>query len=123
MYGDISHDGRNIIAMEQATHTLFLYNLESRTTRRVTELGDYPRWSRDGEYVYFDNYYFNEKGRSGGIQRWNLKTNTFETLLKYPDFLLTGTYGVNFSIAPDNSIVLLKDTTNRDLYALDLDLP
>jgi len=55
--------------------------------------------------------------------RWNASTNNVETLLKFPDFVLTGWYGVTFTLNPDGSIVFLKEASNRDLYALDLDLP
>jgi Tol biopolymer transport system component len=122
-YAQISPDGRSIIAVEKATYNLILYNIAAHTTRGLADTVDYPRWSTDGKFVYFNNVYFSSKGRTGGIRRWNASTNNIETLLKFPDFLLTGAYGVTFSLTPDNSILLVKDVSNRDLYALDLDLP
>ena len=122
-YGQISPDGRGIIAVEKATYHLILYNIAAHTTRVLADMADYPRWSADGKFVYFNNVYFSPDGKTGGIRRWNASTNAIETVLKFPDFLLTGAYGVTFSLTPDNSILLVKDTSNRDLYALDLDLP
>ena len=101
------------------------FSIPSRTTqgRCWPDIVDFPRCTRDGKFVYFNNFYFNGKGRKGGIKRWNRETNTVESLLKFPDSLLTGAYGITFSLTPDNSIILLKDISSRDLYALDLDLP
>lgn len=122
-YAQISPDGRNIIAIERATRDLILYNVATHATKTLADTADYPRWSPDGKFVYFNDLYFSAKGRSGGVRRWNASTGAVELLLKYPDFLLCGAYGVTFSLAPDNSILLVKDISNRDLYALDLDLP
>ena len=122
-FGQISPDGRTIIAVDYNSRNLVLYSIAGHTTRVLAELADYPRWSRDGKFAYFNHLYFSKKRSTGGICRWNPSTNAIESLLKFPDFLLTGAYGVTFSLTPDNSILLLKDVSNRDLYALDLDLP
>ncbi|HLZ41856.1 MAG TPA: winged helix-turn-helix domain-containing protein [Candidatus Sulfotelmatobacter sp.] len=122
-FGQISPDGHTIIAVEYDSRNLVLYSVASHTTRVLAELADYPRWSRDGKFVYFNHMYFSKKRSTGGICRWNPSTNAIESLLKFPDFLLTGAYGVTFSLTPEGSILLLKDVSNRDLYALDLDLP
>lgn len=123
IYGDISPDRRFIVAVDRASHSLVLYDTSSHATRTLAEGADYPRWSRDGKSVYFNNLYFSPAGRSGGTCRWTLATNKVETLVKFPDFLLAGVHGVIFAVTPDGSIVLLKDVSNRDLYSLDLDLP
>ena len=90
MYGQISGDSRSIIAVQRDEHTLVLYDVASHTRKTLAEVVDYPRWSQDGKFVYFNNFYFSGKGRKGGINRWNPKTNEIETLLKFPDFLLAG---------------------------------
>jgi len=122
-FGQISPDGRTIIAVDYNSRNLVLYSIAGHSTRVLAELADYPRWSRDGKFVYFNHMYFSKKRSTGGICRWNPSTDAIESLLKFPEFLLTGAYGVTFSLTPDNSILLLKDVSNRDLYALDLDLP
>jgi len=122
-YGQISPDGRTMIAVDYASRNLLLYSTAEKKSRAVAQMADYPRWSRDGKYVYFNNVYFSAKGRTGGVCRWNAATNGVETLLKYPDFLLAGAYGVSFGVTPDGSILLVKDVSNRDLYAVDLELP
>lgn len=121
--GQISPDGRNVIAINRSSHELVVYDTTSHTFRTLAEVADYPRWSSDGKFVYFLSWYFNPKGRKGGIYRWSPSTNTIETILTYPQFLLAGAWGVTFSLTPDGAILLLRDTSNRDLYALDVDLP
>jgi DNA-binding winged helix-turn-helix (wHTH) protein/Tol biopolymer transport system component len=122
-YGQVSPDGRNVIGANMLTDELVVYDTASRATKTLADVSDYPRWSADGKYVYFLTSYFNPKGRKGGIYRWNPTTNTIETLLTYPQFRLTGAYGVTFALTPNGEVLLLRDTSNRDLYALDVDLP
>ena len=123
MFGQISPDGRSVIAVERATRILFLYDLATHTKRKLAENADYPRWSSDGKFVYFDNLYFSPTGRLGGIYRWNAADDKVENIAKYPDYLLAGVEGVTFTLTPEGSLLLLKDVSNRDLYSLDLDLP
>jgi hypothetical protein len=100
-----------------------LYDVAAHNTRVLAELADYPRWSSDGQYVYFSTLYFSAPGKNGGVFRWKLSTNTTETVVKYPDFLLTGIFGVFYGVTPGGEILLLRDLSTRDLYALDVDLP
>jgi DNA-binding winged helix-turn-helix (wHTH) protein/Tol biopolymer transport system component len=122
-WGQVAPDGRHIIALEDTTQKLILYDVAAHTTRTLTELADYPRWSSDGQYVYFSTMYFSGPGKDGGVYRWKLSTNTTETLVKYPDFPLTGIFGVSFGVTPDGEILALRDLSTHDLYALDVELP
>ncbi len=122
-WGRISPDGRNVIALEDVSQRLMLYDVASHTTRALAQQADHPRWSADGLYVYFNSIYFSPAGRTGGVYRWQLATNTTESIVNYPDFLLNGNNGVTFGLTPKNEILLLHDLSTRDLYALDLDLP
>ncbi len=122
-WGQISPDGQHVIALQDKTQRLMLYDVALHNTRVLAELADYPRWSSDGQYVYFSTMYFSAPGKNGGVFRWNLSTNTTETVVKYPDFLLAGIFGVSYGVTPDGEILLLRDLSTRDLYALDVELP
>lgn len=122
-WGQVSADGRHIVALQDTTQKLILYDVAAHTTRTLTELADYPRWSPDGQYVYFSTMYFSGPGKDGGVYRWKLSANTTETLVKYPDFPLTGIFGVSFGVTPDGDILALRDLSTHDLYALDVELP
>jgi DNA-binding winged helix-turn-helix (wHTH) protein/Tol biopolymer transport system component len=121
-WGQLSPDGQSVAALNDASQ-LVLYNMASHQTRVVAELADYPRWSADGQFLYFGTVYFSTRGSAGGVYRLNNSTNATELVVKYPDFLLAGAYGVNYGLTPDDDILLLRDLSIRDLYALDLDLP
>jgi DNA-binding winged helix-turn-helix (wHTH) protein/Tol biopolymer transport system component len=122
-WGQISPDGRHIVALEDPTHKLMLYEVSTHNIQTLTELADYPRWSSNGQYVYFSTMYFSGPGKNGGVYRWKLSNNSTETLMKYPDFLLTGIFGVSYGVTPNGEILTVRDLSTRDLYALDVDLP
>ena len=122
-WAQISPDGRHIVALEDTTQKLILYDVAAHNTRTLADLADYPRWSSDGQYVYFSTMYFSGPGKDGGVYRWKLSTNSTETVMKYPDFLLTGIFGVSFGVTPNGEILALRDLSTHDLYALDVELP
>ena len=122
-WGQISPDGRHIVALEDTTQKLILYDVVAHSSRILTDLADYPRWSLDGQYVYYSTMYFSGPGKDGGVYRWKLSSNTTETVMKYPDFLLTGIFGVSFGVTPTGEILALRDLSTHDLYALDVELP
>jgi DNA-binding winged helix-turn-helix (wHTH) protein/Tol biopolymer transport system component len=122
-WGQVSPDGRYVVALEHITQRLMLYDMVSHKTRALAEAADYPRWSTDGQYVYFSSIYFSPRGKSGGVHRWNISTNKTENVTSYPDFLLTGAWGVCFGITPEGETLLVRDVSARDLYALDMELP
>ena len=122
-WGQISPDGQHIIALEDPTHKLMLYDMATHNIQTLAELADYPRWSSDGQYVYFSTMYFSGPGKNGGVYRLKLSNKSTETVMRYPDFLLTGIFGVSYSVTPDGEILTLRDLSTRDLYALDVDLP
>jgi hypothetical protein len=122
-WGQISPDGQHIIALEDPTHKLMLYDMATHNIQTLAELADYPRWSSDGQYVYFSTMYFSGPGKNGGVYRLKLSNTSTETVMRYPDFLLTGIFGVSYGVTPDGEILTLRDLSTRDLYALDVDLP
>ncbi len=122
-WGQVSPNGQHIVALQDTTQKLILYDVAAHSTRTLTDLADYPRWSSDGQYIYYSTMYFNRPGKNGGVYRWKLSANTTETLMKYPDFLLTGIFGVSFGVTPGGEILALRDLSTHDLYALDVELP
>jgi DNA-binding winged helix-turn-helix (wHTH) protein/Tol biopolymer transport system component len=120
-WGQFSPDGNYVVAIEDTTSRLKLYDMTSHQSQTLAEQADYPHWSTDGQYVYFSTPYFG--GTNGGVYRWKVSTHTTQLVTKNPEFLLAGVYGVGFSLTPDGQILMLRDLSTRDLYALDLELP
>jgi DNA-binding winged helix-turn-helix (wHTH) protein/Tol biopolymer transport system component len=121
-WGQVSPDGRHVVALEKTAQNLTLYDMVSHKTQAVAGPADYPRWSADGQYVYFSTLYFRTR-ETGGVYRWKMSTNTTETVVRYPDFRLAGVWGVSYGLTPDGAPLLLRDLSTRDLYALDVELP
>jgi len=119
----LSPDGRYAVALENDPPRLRIYDMAAHDTRTLAEVGDYPRWSADGQYVYFSTPYFRHHGKTAGVYRWKISTNTTEAVIAYPDFLLGGIWGVGYGLTPEGAILLLRDLSTRDLYALDMELP
>src|ERR1019366_6336322 len=44
-WGQISPDGKHVIALQDTTQRLMLYDVAAHNTRVLAELADYPRWS------------------------------------------------------------------------------
>jgi DNA-binding winged helix-turn-helix (wHTH) protein/Tol biopolymer transport system component len=122
-WAQTSPDGQRIAAIREFSGELVLYDCRSHTTRVLAKKAAYPRWSNDGDYLYFSSSYFDVEGINGGVYRWDRSTETAQLLVNYPEFLLTGVFSVSYGVTPDGAILLLRDTTTRDLYALDLDMP
>jgi Tol biopolymer transport system component len=122
-WGQISGDGRHIIALEENTQRLMLYDVAAQNTRVLAKIADYPRWSADGQYVYFSTLFFSVTEKNSGIYRCKIANNTTELVTGLPDFPLSGVWGVSFSITPEGKTLLLRDLSTRDLYALELALP
>jgi len=119
----ISRDGKKIAAIIKASNQLAVYDIGTQKLQNLQMMADYPHWSADSKYLYFNSPYFSAGTEAGGIYRWNMSSNSIEPILKYPNFMLTGVFGVDYGITPDGSILLVRDVTTRDLYAIDLNLP
>ncbi len=120
-WGQISPDGRHVVALTDSTQKLILYDTVSHGTRILAPLADYPIWSTDGKYAYFSTLYF--RGHDAGIYRWQVSTNRVEKVMGSPDFRLGGSWGVWFGLTPSGEPLVVRDMNSTDLYALDLDLP
>lgn len=121
-FGQLSPDGKLVVALEVITQRLMLYDIAARSTRVLAQAGDYPHWSADGQYVYFNTSYF-RSGSEGGVYRWKVSSQATEVVTKYPEFLLAGAWGVSYGLTPEGETLMLRDTSSRDLYALDIELP
>jgi Tol biopolymer transport system component len=119
--GQISPDGRQIVAL--ADYTLVLYDAVSHNVRTLAKTADYPHWSADGTFVCFRTPYFLNPVENPGIYRWVVSTNKIEKLASDPDFRLNGVSGVWSGLTPDGSLLLLRDLSLLDLYVLDVELP
>jgi Tol biopolymer transport system component len=115
-----SPDGRFVVAMTKDSEKLLLFDF---TTLKWKDLDTgsfvaFPTWSRGGEYVYFRYPFQNGapfcRVRVGDHKQERVAIANLPRGLA--SALLTG-------LAPDDSPLLIRDTSIQEIYALDLQLP
>jgi eukaryotic-like serine/threonine-protein kinase len=119
-----SPDGRYITALTADGRKLMLLEV---STGKWSELAagraiEYPEWSRDGKYLYFQDRRENDPE----IDRVALATGKREPVasLKGIPLVLLPLSNVSWSgLAPDDSPLIMRDTGNREIYALELKIP
>jgi hypothetical protein len=82
----------------------------------------YFSWSHDGRYIYFTIYGTNPIFARVGV----LNDRRMEPLASFAETrvrLFEGTFGSWTGIAPDDSLLVLRDTSTDEIYALDGQLP
>ncbi|HYL62089.1 MAG TPA: hypothetical protein VE077_05655, partial [Candidatus Methylomirabilis sp.] len=116
-----SPDGRYLVARSIDSKDLKLFDPR---TGQWADLGienaDYATWSADSAYLYFNTL---ATSPSRSIFRMSLRDRHIENLYAPRDLSLTGVYGVWSGVAPDGSLLFLRDAGTRDIYAIDVDLP
>lgn len=120
-WGQISPDGRHIVALTDTTQKLILYDTTSHATQTLAPLADYPFWSADGNTIYFSTLFF--RVPDSGIYRYEVASGRIVEMLHAPEFLLGGSWGVWFGLTPAGDPLVARDMSSTDLYSLDLDLP
>ena len=109
---------------QQTIRLLFTNDVASHNLRTITEYATYRWWSADGTYVVFRTpYFFPGRIENPGVDRWFVSTDKIEKIAADPAFRLNGVDGVWSGQTPDGSLLLLRDLSTSDLYALDVDLP
>jgi len=117
-----SPDGRYIAAQTSDSMRQMLFDRNTKQWRVLTSgfaIG-YPSWSRDGKYIYYDI----EIGEQAGFCRVRVSDGKIERIVSFGDVRrVVGTLGSWGGLAPDDSPLLLRDTSTQEIYALDLSLP
>jgi Tol biopolymer transport system component/DNA-binding winged helix-turn-helix (wHTH) protein len=127
-----SPDGRFILALTApnlpATRSqsqprptkLMSFDLATQKWKEVCEARfmAYPTFSRDGKYVYFSD-------SQGGFFRLELASGRVEKIahLDPPLVMKVDDFWFWTGLTPDDSPMFLRDTSTREIYALDVDFP
>ncbi|HZD32976.1 MAG TPA: hypothetical protein VE779_15105, partial [Candidatus Angelobacter sp.] len=113
-----SPNGRYIVGLtiDQARVVLFDFQ-----TQKWTELANggvgWPSWSKDGEYLYLLAM------GDRAVLRVRASTGQVERAVDLKSFKATGKWGWLLALAPDDSMLLLRDAGTQDVYALDWEEP
>jgi eukaryotic-like serine/threonine-protein kinase len=114
-----SPDGRYLIALPFASHSLMLFDFATQKWEEITKLSlGFPNWSKNGDYVYF----LHGEDRPS-VRRIRIRDRRIEQLADLKNFRQTGYYSFWLGIAPDDSPLLLRDIGTKEIYALDWQAP
>lgn len=118
-----SPDGRFISVTTHDGLKMLLFDL---TTQAWKELDsghsyNYPMWSRDAKYIYFSNPF--ENGTP--FYRLRVADGKLEHVANadLTRGVAWGTFGQWTGLAPDNSPLLIRDTSMQEIYSLDVQWP
>lgn len=112
-----SSDGRYIAASTGPKLTIFEVATQKWTT--VSQIGGtILGWSRDNNYIYFEN--------SNAIYRAGVRRGKVEQVASLKG-IQRGTGVLGFKswagLAPDDSVLLMREASSEEIYALDWEMP
>jgi Tol biopolymer transport system component/DNA-binding winged helix-turn-helix (wHTH) protein len=118
-----SPDGRFIVASAIEGNRLLLYELATGRWRDLSRFSGqygYFAWSRDAKYVYYDTTMVKEPE----LGRVRVADGRVEHITSLKDVRrFWGPWGPWAGITPDGSPLIVRDISNQEIYALDLNLP
>ncbi len=119
-----SPDGRYIAAIASDSRKLMLFDLTTRqwSDWLSTEDGTigYPVWARDSKSIYVERFLAAEPS----MHKLKLGATRSERFLSWNDLhRFGGVWGDWSGVAPDGSVLTVRDVSSHEIYALDLQLP
>ena len=107
-----SRDGRYIAGLFAPGWSVKLYDVAAQKQTELYNSGSgNPNWSPDGRYVFF--------GSDSSFFRLGIKDRKVERLATAKGLRLSGW----FTVAADDSLIMARDNSTQEIYALDLELP
>ena len=119
-----SPDGRHLAALSPDSKNLMLFDFQTAQWSVWLHADDgeigYPVWAKDGESIYVERFHAAEPS----VHRLRLGESRSELFLSWKDLRrFGGIWGSWSGIAPDGSVLAVRDVSSHEVYALDLQLP
>jgi eukaryotic-like serine/threonine-protein kinase len=119
-----SPDGRYMAALSADSRKLMLYDFRSqRWSQWIDGAGGffaYPSWSKDGQFIYVESL----MGERQAFWRARVGETRAEELFRFDGFRrFGGVWGTWSGLAPDGSVLALRNISTNQIYALDVSLP
>jgi DNA-binding winged helix-turn-helix (wHTH) protein/Tol biopolymer transport system component len=116
----ISPDGHYIAALAQQDSRMMLFDTTTQKWEELSSLyAGYPSWSHDGKFLYFQDW-TNGGASPARVVRIRISDRKLETIvdLRSLDRLSIGTFMSWTGLAPDDSVLLSRDISTQEIYAL-----
>ncbi len=116
-----SPDGKYIAAITTDSQKLMLFDRAAASWSELARMTiGYPSWSQNGEYLYFDTTLTDDTA----FYRIRISDRKLERLFSLKSVRrLWGPLGEWTGLAPDDSPLLVRDTSSQEIYALDFQVP
>jgi len=115
-----SPDGRYVTALSNDSLALKIFDVRSQKwSPLVTANVNFMTWSQDSTYFYFDTF-----GEDTAYYRVRIGDRKLERLADLKGIRRPYEFIGPFSgLAPDDSLLVIRDTGTQEIYALDLQVP
>jgi Tol biopolymer transport system component/DNA-binding winged helix-turn-helix (wHTH) protein len=116
-----SPDGRHIAAVTNDSMKLVLFDRVTQQWQDLVRMPiGYPSWSHDGQYIYFDTTLTDDPN----FFRIRISDRKLERLVSLNGVRqYWGDFGSWTGLTPDDSPLVIRDTSNQEIYALDWQEP
>jgi eukaryotic-like serine/threonine-protein kinase len=119
-----SPDGRHLAALELDSKTLMRFDFATGQWSPWLHTEDgtvgYPVWAPDSKSIYVERFF----GAEPSMHVLKLGATNSQRLLSWNDLRrFSGMWGSWSGVAPDGSVLTVRDVSSHEIYALDLQLP
>ncbi len=113
----VSPDGKTIVGITTDSENLMLFDVaKQRWTEAVHMPVGYPTWSHDGQYLYFGTVLSGDPG----YYRMRMSDHKVERMVSLSGIRrYWGELGEWIGLAPDDSLLLSRDASDQEVYAID----
>jgi DNA-binding winged helix-turn-helix (wHTH) protein/Tol biopolymer transport system component len=111
----LSPSGRYLIGSTEEGTSFELLDRKTGRRSQFADDGNYPSWSPDERSVFFNRF----TGSSPAVYRVRVADMSEEKIFDLTSFQATGSWSTWSTVAPDGSILLLRDLGGSDIYAID----
>ena len=113
----VSPDGKYIAAITTDSQALMLFDVAAqRWTELVRMPIGFPSWSHDGRYIYFDSIFSEDPA----FYRVAISDRKLERLVSLSGIRqFWGEMAEWTGLAPDDSLLLTRDASHQEVYAID----
>jgi Tol biopolymer transport system component len=118
-----SPDQRYLAAVSRDAHKLMVFDFKTQKwTVLANTVVNSPAWSRDGNYIYFDNY---PAQKEPAIMRLRRRDRKLERMVSLKDVRRIAAWtGLPWSgIDPEGVPLVVRDIGSQEIYALDVQFP